>query len=349
MRCPSLADLPPPPPDRSGWPWTEQSDRPPDAPQVGSPWPRVSIVTPSYNQGRYLEETIRSVLLQGYPSLEYILIDGGSDDESVKIIRKYAQFFRHWCSEPDRGQYHAINKGLAHCTGDIFNWINSDDLYYPGAIVAIARQWLSHPGKIVAGPVVDFHPDGTEATFVPADITLRRLILPADTGRRDTVFHQPGTFLPLETVKNVGGLRDEFDLISDKILLIEVLHRCGITYVDKPLTRFRLHESSKTVSMGYARFTQEFTEALQTLSGFDDILPPAKLTALRARAALLCAGVDVRNRDLTAAASNVLAAFRISIPATLIHISKRLALLFHKPRPQRPGRAKSVEREQKTG
>jgi len=331
MRCPSLAELPPPPPGRTGWPWTEDSERPPDPPAAGAEWPRVSIVTPSFNQGLFLEETIRSVLLQGYPNLEYIVIDGGSDDESVEIIQKYASFLRHWCSEPDRGQYHAINKGLAHCTGEIFNWINSDDLYYPGALTAVAREWMLGPGRVVAGPVVDFRPDGTEETFVPADITVRRLILPTDTGRPHKVFHQPGTFLPLETVKAVGGLRDTFNLISDAILLIEVLGRCGITYVDTPLTRFRLHEASKTVSLGYSQFTQEFVQALGTLEGYDDILPPSKLRALRARASLLCAGVEIRNRRLRAAAAHVIAAFRISIPATLIHMGKRLTLFCRRP------------------
>lgn len=95
----------------------------------GSPWPRISIVTPSYNQGQFIEETIRSVLLQGYPNLEYIIIDGGSTDESIEIIKKYESHLKYWTSEKDRGQYHAINKGFAHATGEILGWINSSDLF----------------------------------------------------------------------------------------------------------------------------------------------------------------------------------------------------------------------------
>lgn len=97
----------------------------------GKPWPKISIVTPSFNQGQYIEETIRSILLQGYPNLEYIVIDGGSTDGAVDVIRKYEKWLTYWVSEPDKGQADAINKGLERCTGEIFNWINSDDILLP--------------------------------------------------------------------------------------------------------------------------------------------------------------------------------------------------------------------------
>src|SRR5689334_6100335 len=119
MRCPRLTGLPPPPPGRTDWPWTVETPQLPALRPDGSAWPRISIVTPSYNQGQFIEETIRSVLLQGYPDLEYIVIDGGSSDDSPAIIAKYAPWLTHWVSEPDRGQAHAINKGLVHATGVI--------------------------------------------------------------------------------------------------------------------------------------------------------------------------------------------------------------------------------------
>ncbi|MBM4042010.1 MAG: glycosyltransferase, partial [Planctomycetes bacterium] len=119
MRCPTLSELPPPPAGKTGWPWTEETPRPPEAMPDGSPWPRVTIVTPSYQQGQFLEETLRSVLLQGYPDLEYIVMDGGSTDASVGLIERYSPWLAHWVSERDRGHPHAVNKGMAQATGHI--------------------------------------------------------------------------------------------------------------------------------------------------------------------------------------------------------------------------------------
>src|SRR5262245_47892717 len=146
MRCPTLAELPPPPFGKTGWPWTEESRQLPDLMLDGRPRPRVSIVTPSYNQAEYIEETIRSVLLQGYPDLEYILIDGGSTDGSVEIIRTYAPWLTYWVSEPDRGQTDAINKGWARATGEILAYINTDDCYLDNAIATAVQEFRANPG-----------------------------------------------------------------------------------------------------------------------------------------------------------------------------------------------------------
>ena len=107
MTCPQLDDLPAAPPGKTGWPWTEASSSLTRADEIGAPWPRISIVTPSYNQGLFIEETIRSVLLQGYPNLEYVVIDGGSTDQSVEIIEKYQPWLTYWISEKDNGQAEA--------------------------------------------------------------------------------------------------------------------------------------------------------------------------------------------------------------------------------------------------
>src|SRR5215471_18738850 len=104
---------------------------------------KLSIVTPSFNQGQFLEETIVSVLDQNYPNLEYIIIDGGSTDESVEIIKRYEKHLAYWISEKDRGQVHAINKGIEKTTGDVFGLINSDDLYLPGAFSTIGEHFDS--------------------------------------------------------------------------------------------------------------------------------------------------------------------------------------------------------------
>lgn len=148
MRCPTLTELPLPSSGKSAWPWTEGSPQLPDTMSDGSPWPRVSIVTPSYNQGQFIEETIRSVLLQGYPNLEYIIIDGGSTDDSVEVIRKYEPWLTHWVSEPDGGMYDAISKGFAHSTGDVMAWINSDDMYLPWGLRVIGEIFAQYPKRV---------------------------------------------------------------------------------------------------------------------------------------------------------------------------------------------------------
>ncbi len=108
-------------------------------------WPRINIVTPSYNQGRFIEGTIRSVLLQGYPNLEYIVIDGGSADGTTDVLRKYEPWLTYWVSEPDRGQSHAVNKGFKLASGEIAAWLNSDDQYLPGTLRTIAEHAQKYP------------------------------------------------------------------------------------------------------------------------------------------------------------------------------------------------------------
>jgi glycosyltransferase involved in cell wall biosynthesis len=130
---------------KKSWPWIDAPAVLPATLPDGSPWPKISIVTPSFNQGKFLEETIRSVLLQGYPNLEYIIIDGGSTDHSVAVIRKYEPWLTYWTSEKDRGHAHALNKGFARTSGDILAWINSDDLYLPGALRAVGEIFSAYP------------------------------------------------------------------------------------------------------------------------------------------------------------------------------------------------------------
>lgn len=144
MKCPDLSQLPPPPPGKTGWPWTEAT--PPAPPTLqGQPWPKISVVTPSYNQGQFIEETIRSILLQGYPDLEYIIIDGGSTDNTLEIIQKYEPYLTDWISECDRGQSDALNKGFRKATGDLIGWQNSDDYYQPDALINAAQAAQANP------------------------------------------------------------------------------------------------------------------------------------------------------------------------------------------------------------
>ncbi len=149
MRCPTLSELPPPPPGKSGWPWTEETSA--THKSSGGPHLRITIVTPSYNSIRYLEETIRSVLLQGYPDIEYIIMDGGSTDGATDIIKKYERWLTLWVSEKDKGYADAINKGFVRATGEIRAWLPASDTYLPSAFFAANRYLRDNRCDLVFG------------------------------------------------------------------------------------------------------------------------------------------------------------------------------------------------------
>jgi len=243
----TLNDLPPPPPGRTGWPWDVAGAPTPAAMPDGSPWPRISVVTPSYNQGRYLEETIRSVLLQGYPNLEYFVMDGGSRDESGEIIRKYAPWITGWVSERDRGQSDAIAKGFDRATGELIAWLNSDDLYVPDALTGIAMARQQHPDAILAGHVINFLDGaGKETLIVQSGIALEHMVKYWEGRYR---WHQPGLFFPRSAYQQAGGMDITLQYAMDHDLVCRLL-ACGtpLAYVDRVLARFRLHAVSKTCS-----------------------------------------------------------------------------------------------------
>ena len=149
-RTPTRSDLPPPPVGATAWPGTEESPQLPDTMPDGSPWPQVSVVTPSFNQGQFIEDTILSVHKQDYPRLEHIVIDGGSEDNTVDVLRRYDdQYNLHWVSEPDDGQSDAINKGWRRAQGDIIAYLNSDDRLEVGALRWVAETFLAQPGMAV--------------------------------------------------------------------------------------------------------------------------------------------------------------------------------------------------------
>ncbi len=243
MRCPTMSELPPPPPGKTGWPWTEESPQLPDKMPDGSAWPRISIVTPSLNQGQFIEETIRSVLLQGYPDLEYIIIDGGSTDGSVDIIKKYEPWLTYWVSEPDKGQAHAINKGFSKASGDVNAYINSDDVYEPGVFYVVAPLFTFPENQLlVAGECDVFNEIGTKYIFKPH--------WPKETRDLMTTcpFGQPASFWSCEIHKMIGGMDETFRCCFDlefflRIALIGIVPRI----IQRKLARFREHSQSKTM------------------------------------------------------------------------------------------------------
>ncbi|MGO9485930.1 MAG: glycosyltransferase family 2 protein [Rhodomicrobium sp.] len=207
----------------------------------GRSWPRISIVTPSYNQSQFIEETIRSVLLQGYPDLEYIIMDGESTDESAGIIKKYERWLTFWASEKDRGQSHAINKGYARSSGTILQWINSDDLLLEGVLASIAEAFDGN--SVVAGSVINF--DETKETVVSNHGHSPFTFVNGGT----CAYHQPGVWMASSKIRELGCLPENLHYTFDLIYTILYLERWpSVIYLKKPLVRFRLHPSSKTVA-----------------------------------------------------------------------------------------------------
>ena len=206
--------------------------------------PLVSIVTPSFNQARYIEATIQSVLGQTYPRIEYLIVDGGSTDGTVEVIKKYAGRIGWWVSEPDQGQTDAINKGFARARGDILAWLNSDDTYEPGAVAAAVKYLLEHPEVgMVYGDCNFINEEGRVIGRFGAAQTDYRLL-------RQGYVHIPQQtmFFRADLWKQVGPLDPSFYFAMDYDLWTRLAARTQLKYVRETWANFRLHTSGKTIA-----------------------------------------------------------------------------------------------------
>ena len=215
-------------------------------------FPKLSIITPSFNQAAFLEQTILSVLQQNYEALEFIIIDGGSTDGSEEVIRKYENQLAFWVSEKDRGQAHALNKGLEHATGEIVAYLNSDDLYFPGAFAAVVNYFREHPEcDWLCGDTMMFG-EAKDDVLVSAKV-------PKSAGHALSWAYnapQPGMFWKRELVTE--GFDERWRYCFDHELYVRLLlagHECH--HLPVTLAAYRLHPDSKTVAEG-ALFDDEF-------------------------------------------------------------------------------------------
>ena len=209
--------------------------------------PLVSIVMPSYNQALYLEKAIQSVLNQDYPNIEFFVVDGGSSDESVEIIRKYHKTHPDrlvwWVSEKDKGQADAINKGFKRTKGEIFAWLNSDDIYLDGAVNKAVKIFRNDPDLgFVYSNIKSIDKDGHVFNEITYD----------DWGVEDLmafcILGQAGVFMRRDAFESVGGLDSSYDLLLDALLFMRIANRYKIRYINDFFAAARIHPEAKNIS-----------------------------------------------------------------------------------------------------
>jgi len=247
MRCPTLRELPAAPAGKVGWPWTVETTPSPSRLPGGVDWPKFSVTVPSFEQAGFLEETIRSVLLQGYPDIELTVMDGGSRDRSVAVIRKYEPWLAGWVSERDRGQSHAINKGWALATGEWLAFLNSDDFYLPAALRKVALAWGGDPSvAVVAGGMVvadaNSNPRAEHGAFLRADSPLDLSVLPPS----DWFMPQQAAFFARTHLDAVGRwLREGLHYTMDRELMYRLCRQGRVLIVNELLAADRHHAQNK--------------------------------------------------------------------------------------------------------
>ncbi len=225
--------------------------------------PRITVVTPSYNQAKFLDMTIRSVVDQDYPNLEYLVLDGGSTDGSVDVIRKYADRITYWRSEKDRGQAAAINEGFARATGAILGWVNSDDMLMPGSLLAVAEAFQRWPAvDMVVGKSIIIDQENRYVRPVLGLVPSFHSVLLWATGG----FTQPATFWRRSTAERLGPLREDCPLTFDCEFYLRLLKSGRARRLNAYLAAFRLHPESITCTL-LERRDQESLEMRHRLYG----------------------------------------------------------------------------------
>jgi glycosyltransferase involved in cell wall biosynthesis len=241
--------LPAPPAGRAGWPWNEAKAT--DQPVANASCPKITVVTPSYNQAQFLEQTIRSVLLQRYPNLEYIVIDGGSTDGSVEVLERYSPWLTWWVSERDQGQVDAINKGLRRATGEWVAWQNSDDIYYQNALWQVARTAQRHRDAVLILGNVNLI-DGCDAVIT--DLLFVRPTYRSVLAEGMVLTNQ-AAFWRRDLHDSIGWLDERFDHAFDFDWFLRTLKAGPAYHIDRILGAYRIHSDAKT-----SRFLQHSAE-----------------------------------------------------------------------------------------
>ena len=223
---------------------------------------KVSIVTPSYNQGAYIEKTIKSVLNQNYDNLEYLIIDGGSTDTSIDTIKKYEQDLKYWISEKDHGQSDAINKGWRIAEGEIIAYLNSDDTLEPSAIQQVVQEFKRCPqvGIVYGNCNVISENDAYLGLLRGNQLAFEQLLIHGQKG-----VWQPAAFFNAEIVRKLGFLNESWEYCMDYDLILRISEKSQIKYVDYTLANHRMYTSTKSLSQAENHWKEKIAVKKQFL------------------------------------------------------------------------------------
>ncbi len=242
-------------------------------------YPKVTIITPSYNQGEYLEDTLLSIIHQEYPNLELLVFDGGSTDDSKSILERYDSYIAHWESTKDRGQSHAINKGLERATGILVNWLNSDDLLAEGALQRIVATFKMTNARCISGQSGIFEGQILKRWKGPSYIDPESL----NRSMAACYIEQPSTFFHRDTLNTLGPVPEQLHFTMDKIWWLRFLVAFGpgaVEQMEEPIAYFRHHSTSKTVDQG-ALFYEEHAAWLLSFATSFKLENVSKLLLMR--------------------------------------------------------------------
>ncbi len=259
-----LLKLPKPSGHKQGWPWTETT--PAEAIQQGQVYPKISIIVPTYNHGAFIEETLRSIILQNYPNLELIVMDGGSTDNTVDILKKYDEWISIWKSEKDKGQSDAMNKGWQQATGEVIGFINSDDYYEPGVFARVGRYFSSASDlEMLLGKTRIIDKDGAE---IKVKTPCRRYSQLAVLGGRHNMPNNPvGYFYSKKIQEEVGDFDVNDHYSMDYRFLLKAFKAARhITYIDAVFGNYRYDDHTKTFNNNQSAKGGEIREKLQRMA-----------------------------------------------------------------------------------
>jgi glycosyltransferase involved in cell wall biosynthesis len=321
-----------PPLGKTGWPWTLPASKHFRERRNGGRWPRITIITPSYNQAEFIEETIRSILLQGYPNLEYMIIDGGSGLSTIRVIEKYSKWLDYFVSGPDRGQSDAINRGLSRSTGDLLAWINSDDVLLPGALHAVATAAHDYDQPLVVAGQSEYR-DVSGVCVLYDAFQIPRTHSDLFKFGSGCYFPQPSTFFTRTAFLQSGKLDEGLHYAMDLDLWFRLLKRSRVVLIDERISWMRQHTDAKTFRDPFC----SLDEVEQIFARYKDLVPSEALfealESMRFKRAQVCIDQglhSLHNGDQRAAVAAALLAVRsrgrIALSRSWLSLAARIAL-----------------------